>query len=57
MVVHGSFKSKKHAEEYAKEARKKGYAAITYQKANNKWYVSVFRAITKKIVTKRKKRR
>ena len=57
MVVHGSFKSKKHAEEYAKEARKKGYAAITYKKANNKWYVSVFRAITKKIVTKRKKRR
>jgi len=57
MVVHGAFKSKKHAEEYAKEARKKGYAAMTYQKANNKWYVSVFRNVTKKVTTKQKRKK
>jgi len=57
MAVHGAFKSKKHAEEYAKEARKKGYAAIPYKKANLKWYVSVFRNTSKKLTYKQKKRK
>lgn len=44
MVVHGPFKSKKTAKEYAKKARKKGHRAIPYKKGSNlKWYVSVFK--------------
>jgi len=57
MAVKGPFKNKTNAKEYAKEARTKGYGAIIYQRINNKWYVSVFRNITKKIVTKQRKRR
>jgi len=58
MVVHGAFKDKKNAYNYAKEKRSKGYAAVPYQKSENmKWYVSVVRTKAKKVITKRRKRR
>lgn len=43
MTVHGSFKNKDSAKEYANKTRKKGFKATLYKKSNNKWYVSVTR--------------
>lgn len=43
MAVHGEFKNKDSAKEYANKARKKGFKATLYKKSNNKWYVSVTR--------------
>jgi len=43
VAVHGAFKSKQHAKEYAEKARKKGLMASPYKKSNGKWYVSTTR--------------
>lgn len=43
MAVHGPFKNKNNAKEFAKKQRKKGFSAVPYKKTNLKWYVSVFR--------------
>jgi len=44
MAVHGAFKNKNTAEDFAAKMRKKGYASTTYKKkSTHKWYVSVTR--------------
>jgi len=43
MAVHGAFKNKDSAKNYAEKARKKGFKATLYKKTNGKWYVSVTR--------------
>ena len=43
MAVHGPFKNKNTAKEFAKKQRKRGLRAVPYKKSDLKWYVSVFR--------------
>ena len=43
LAVHGPFKDKNSAKDYASKRRKKGYTASLYKKSTGKWYVSVSR--------------